>query len=105
DTELGLADDEFAIIIDLKAYDLIQLTSLQNLKYLVEYFAKFERCYEKFAYGYMINVSAVAKQFVGLYRAFMAKYIERTEVFGTNPAVWIPQLLRKIPQDQLPPNS
>ncbi|CAG7821283.1 unnamed protein product, partial [Allacma fusca] len=102
DTESGLVDDEFVILLDLKSYDLLELTSLQNLKYLMEYFAKFDKCYEKFAYGFMINVSAVAKQFVGMYRAFMPNYIERTDVFGTNPTVWIPQLLRKIPPDQLP---
>ncbi|CAG7721994.1 unnamed protein product [Allacma fusca] len=103
DTESGLVDDEFVLLVDMKAYNLLQLTSLQNLKYLMEYFAKFDKCYEKFAYGFMINVSAVAKQFVGLYTAFMAKYIVRTEVFGTDSKVWIPQLLRKIPPDQLPP--
>ncbi|CAG7826058.1 unnamed protein product, partial [Allacma fusca] len=55
DTESGLAGDEFVLLIDLKAYDLKQLTSLQNLKYLLEYLAKFDKCYDKFAYGFIIN--------------------------------------------------
>ncbi|CAG7683504.1 unnamed protein product, partial [Allacma fusca] len=72
------------------------------IKYLIEYFAKFEKIFDKISYGFLINVATVSKQFVNLMKAFMANIFERVEVYGTNSKIWIPRLLRKIPRDQLP---
>ncbi|CAG7660758.1 unnamed protein product, partial [Allacma fusca] len=103
DSETGLLVDECVVIGDLEGYNNTEFSSLENLKYLIGYFSKFERVYDKFAYGFMINSSTVATQFERLMHSFMAKFTAGTEVYGTNPKVWIPRLLRKIPQDQLAP--
>ncbi|CAG7830067.1 unnamed protein product [Allacma fusca] len=78
-SEPSSSDDEFVMIMDMNHYELLQLGSLKNIQYLMKYFAKFDACFEKFSYGFMINVSAVAEQFVRIYNAFMANIMEGYE--------------------------
>ncbi|CAG7728115.1 unnamed protein product, partial [Allacma fusca] len=85
DSETGVLVDECVIIGDLEGYNNTEFSSLENLKYLIGYFSKFERVYDKFAYGFIINSSTVATQFERLMHSFMAKFTAGTEVYGTNP--------------------
>ena len=46
--------------------------------------------------------NAVAGALINILRPVFGKEFEKVVVLGTNSAKWIPQLLRKIPRDQLP---
>jgi hypothetical protein len=102
-SESGSNDNEFAFIMDLSNYDFTQFSSKPNLKYLVEYFAKFNKVYEKFGYGFIVNVSTVGDQLVMLFNIAAGKYLSKCEVHGTNSKLWKPRILKKIPKDQISP--
>ncbi|CAG7822865.1 unnamed protein product [Allacma fusca] len=96
------SDDEVAIIFDFDGLQFRQLTSPENVKYLMKTFAKFEKASDQIGYGFLINANTLVEQMLILVKPFMGKFLERVEVYGTKSEIWKPLLLRRIPRSQLP---
>ncbi|CAG7719313.1 unnamed protein product, partial [Allacma fusca] len=89
---------------DVKNLDsLTQLVHAPTLQYILRHFASFQRIQDSFAYGYYVNVNAVASQFITMAKPLLGSALERVEISGTQKSSWIPKLLRTISADQLPP--
>ncbi|CAG7784806.1 unnamed protein product [Allacma fusca] len=88
-------------LLDFDGLSLRQIGTTKSLQLLVRNFAKLERCHGQFAYGFIVNSNPLAHQVIQLAKPFMAKFLERIEVFGSNSRKFIPELLKKIPRSQV----
>ena len=48
------------------------------------------------------TVNYVAQAMINILRPVLGNLMEKIQVYGTNKSKWMPELLRQLPQDQLP---
>ncbi|CAG7786633.1 unnamed protein product, partial [Allacma fusca] len=101
ESERGSNDDEIVIIMDYDGFDFRQVQSQKNTMLAMKFLEQLESCYDKFAYGFIVNANSLVDQMLSLGKPLMGQFIERMEIHGTNPRKFIPQILKKIPRSQL----
>ena len=50
-----------------------------------------------------VSANFAAENLIRLAKPFIAKLLERSEIYGSKKEKWLPTLARQIPKDQLPP--
>ncbi|CAG7829652.1 unnamed protein product [Allacma fusca] len=89
-------------ISDFDCYSLHQLNSLATMSYILKRARELRDAMQLLNNGYCINVNFVAERLINMLRPILGREMERVEVLGTNKSKWLPILLRRFPQDQLP---
>ncbi|CAG7726888.1 unnamed protein product [Allacma fusca] len=70
-SEVDKLDPEIAVIIDFEGMKLSQMRSVENIKYLMRNFARMERAYNYFSYGFIVNTNPLVDQIINLSKPFM----------------------------------
>ncbi|CAG7837505.1 unnamed protein product [Allacma fusca] len=93
--------DEVIPILDYEGITAEQLFSVENTVFNMDKLGKLNQYYDKIPFGFIVNVSAVTMQFIEMMKPRLGQVFQKMEIYGTQPKVWIPRLLRQLPQDQL----
>ncbi|CAG7721433.1 unnamed protein product [Allacma fusca] len=96
-------NEEFVFIKDYDNYDFRRVQNSAVTKLGQQFLHLLKKFESKLGYGFIINANPLVQQLMELSRSTVGRVFERIDIYGTNSRKWIPQLLRKIPVDQLPP--
>ncbi|CAG7823370.1 unnamed protein product, partial [Allacma fusca] len=66
ESEMGSVDDEVVLLIDYDGFELRQIQSQENMRTIMNFFEKLESCYEKIAYGYIVNANSLVDEILNL---------------------------------------
>ncbi|CAG7818571.1 unnamed protein product, partial [Allacma fusca] len=95
--------DSYITIIDFDGLDLRSLLSEDVITVILQLFSKLQGVAGGIAYGFILNANHITEQVISMAKPFAGNFLERMEVFGTKSEKWIPNLLKTIPRNQLPP--
>ncbi|CAG7721207.1 unnamed protein product, partial [Allacma fusca] len=59
ESDRGSTDDEIVLIIDYDGFDFRQFQSQKNTKHAMKFFENLESCYDKIAYGFIVNANSL----------------------------------------------
>ncbi|CAG7785957.1 unnamed protein product, partial [Allacma fusca] len=85
ESEIGAPDT--VVIIDWEDFSLNQLIHAPTVQFVLHHFTAFQRLQDSLAYGYYLNVNAVASQFIALAKPILGSALERIEVLGTQKII------------------
>ncbi|CAG7689703.1 unnamed protein product, partial [Allacma fusca] len=75
ESEIGAPDT--VVIVDWEDFSLKQLIHAPTVQYILHHFTSFQRLQDSLAYGYYLNVNAVASQFIALAKPILGSALER----------------------------
>ncbi|CAG7834399.1 unnamed protein product, partial [Allacma fusca] len=79
--------------IEKRPVFVLEFLHAPTVQYILHHFAAFQQIQDSFAYGYYVNVNAVASQFISMVKPILGSALERVEILGTQKSSWIPKLL------------
>ncbi|CAG7731711.1 unnamed protein product, partial [Allacma fusca] len=76
---MGSGEDEIVLLIDYDGFNLDHLQSQENMRLTMQFFEKLESCYEKIAYGYIVNANTLVDGILNFGKGLMGRFMERME--------------------------
>ncbi|CAG7828123.1 unnamed protein product, partial [Allacma fusca] len=95
--------DQFGMILDFDGFSLKHVQTSASATLMLSFWKGFKRFDNNVAYGFYINMNAVAENFVLLSKPLLSKAFGRSQLYGTRKQSWIPALHRKMPRSILQP--
>ncbi|CAG7718680.1 unnamed protein product [Allacma fusca] len=91
-------------IWDMEGFDMTQLGHLPSLSTGVKLAIKYGDLAQGLAgKAFLINSNYVTKLAADIARPLLGNLLEKVEVYGTNRNIWLPRLLKTIPESSIPP--
>ncbi|CAG7819742.1 unnamed protein product [Allacma fusca] len=94
---------EAVFLLDLDELKLSQIASVPTVSYILNLARQYRKLLtEHTGVAVVVNANFVAESLVNIVRPVFGAILERTEIYGTNRARWLPHVLRHFPKDQIP---
>ncbi|CAG7732997.1 unnamed protein product [Allacma fusca] len=93
----------FVSIMDMDGFSMSQVSHPETMMYLVKHFKKFDSVLQPgdLKMSFIINANFLFRRVWDLGKHYLGPAVTSIEIYG-NPGTWKGQLLKHIPQDQLP---